>query len=210
MWYNYKTSHSNTKVSIQGRLPRRARSSQWHISPVILSKTNEMSEVEVSLECWFVPIHSLRDSSISLRSTRNDKYSTNNSPCMHQEIITYNESQLPEDKQICDFLLQLILWELPDAKYKIWHRHPVWFLEGNPIVGYHKLKDCVRLLFWSGQSFEEEGLKSEWSFKAAEKRYTWVEQINVKDVKKWLKKGREVQWDYKNIVKNKGKLGRLK
>ena len=59
---------------------------------------------------------------------------------------------------------------LPDAEQKIWHAHPVWFLNGNPIVGYSKLKECVRLLFWSGQSFDEPGLQKEGSFKAAEKR----------------------------------------
>jgi hypothetical protein len=97
-----------------------------------------------------------------------------------------------------------------EAENKIWHAHPVWFLDGNPIVGYHKLKDCIRLLFWSGQSFDEEGLQKEGSFKAAEARYTTAEDINLKDLKRWLKKSKEIQWDYKNIVKRKGKLKRLK
>jgi hypothetical protein len=61
---------------------------------------------------------------------------------------------------------------------EIWHAHPVWFLDGNPIVGYSKLKDSVRLLFWRGQSFAEEGLNDEGSFKAAEARYTSVKEIN--------------------------------
>lgn len=99
---------------------------------------------------------------------------------------------------------------LPKAENKIWHAHPVWFIEGNPIVGYHKLKNCVRLLFWSGQSFEEEPLKNEGSFKAAEMRYTSAEQINTKDLKRWLKKSVAIQWDYKNIIKRKGVLERLK
>jgi len=99
---------------------------------------------------------------------------------------------------------------LPDAENKIWHRHSVWFLEGNPIVGYHKLKDCVRLLFWSGQSFDEPGLKPEGSFQAADARYNSNDQIAAKDLKRWLKKAIEIQWDYKNIVKRKGKLERLK
>ena len=93
---------------------------------------------------------------------------------------------------------------------KIWHRHPVWFLEGNPIVGYSKLKDCIRLLFWSGQSFDEPGLEPEGSFKAAEARYTSDDQMAASDLKRWLKKAIEIQWDYKNIVKRKGKLERLK
>ena len=37
-----------------------------------------------------------------------------------------------------------------------------------------------------------------------------VEEINENDLKKWLQKSREIQWDYKNIVKRKGQLLRLK
>ncbi len=92
----------------------------------------------------------------------------------------------------------------------MWHRHPVWFLEGNPIVGYSKLKDSIRLLFWSGQSFNEQGLTAEGSFKAAEARYTAADQVVEEDLARWLGKSIEIQWDYKNIVKRKGKLVRLK
>lgn len=129
---------------------------------------------------------------------------------MNKDIKTYNNSQSPEDRDICDLLAKEISSALPDAENKIWHAHPVWFLDGNPIVGYSKLKNNVRLLFWSGQSFEEEGLQKEGSFKAAESRYTSVDQINKKDLKRWLKKSKDIQWDYKNIVKRKGVLERLK
>jgi hypothetical protein len=98
---------------------------------------------------------------------------------------------------------------MPGAENKIWHGAPVWFLEGNPIVGYDKLKDSVRLLFWSGQGFKEKDLKKEGSFKASEIRYTDVSQINIPDLKRWLKKAKEIQWDYKNIVKRKGVLKKL-
>lgn len=126
------------------------------------------------------------------------------------DIQDYNDSQLPEDQKICDLLFNTINQNLKKAESKIWHRHPVWFLEGNPIVGYSKLKDSVRLMFWSGQSFNEPGLQNEGSFKAAEVRYTNIDQVNVEDIKVWLKKATEIQWDYKNIVKRKGKLVRLK
>jgi len=96
---------------------------------------------------------------------------------------------------------------LPQAENKIWHAHPVWFLEGNPIVGYSKLKSCVRLLFWSGQSFDEKGLKKEGKFKAAEARYTAVEQVDRVSLRGWLKKSIGIQWDYKNIVRNSGQAG---
>lgn len=129
---------------------------------------------------------------------------------MHTDIPSYNNAQSPVDQEICNILSSEISAHLPEAEKKIWHAHPVWFLDGNPVAGYHKLKNCVRLLFWSGQSFEEEGLQKEGSFKAAEVRYTSADQINKTDLKRWLKKSRDIQWDYKNIVKRKGKLERLK
>ena len=128
---------------------------------------------------------------------------------MNPEITTYNTSQTPADKAICDLLAQEVCKHLPEAENKIWHAHPVWFLDGNPVVGYSKLKGGVRLLFWSGQTFDEAGLKAEGSFKAAEARYTDVQQVNVLDLSRWLAKARDIQWDYKNIVKRKGKLERL-
>lgn len=129
---------------------------------------------------------------------------------MNAEILAYNNKQTLEDKAICDLLANTINENLPEAENKIWHAHPVWFLDGNPIVGYSKLKDSVRLLFWSGQSFEEEVLANEGKFKAAEARYTKIEQINIEDLKRWLAKAKDIQWDYKNIVKRKGQLERLK
>lgn len=129
---------------------------------------------------------------------------------MNKDIEAYNNAQSPEEMEICNLLYEEISRQLPKAENKIWHAHPVWFLDGNPIVGYSKLKGGIRLLFWSGQSFEEEGLQNEGKFKAAEARYTSVEQINTKDLKRWLKKSIDIQWDYKNIVKRKGVLERLK
>lgn len=129
---------------------------------------------------------------------------------MNKDIRAYNNALSKTDKEIANLLANEIDAQLPDAENKIWHRHPVWFLEGNPVVGYSKLKDSVRLLFWSGQSFDEPGLAKEGSFKAAEARYTSADEVNTKDLKRWLKKAREIQWDYKNIVKRKGVLERLR
>ena len=128
---------------------------------------------------------------------------------MNKDIQAYNESKTEEDKVICEILADEISKSLPEAEDKIWHAHPVWFLDGNPVAGYSKLKDCIRLLFWSGQSFDEPLLKSEGSFKAAEIRYTSAGQIKKKDLRRWLKKAKVIQWDYKNIVKRKGRLERL-
>lgn len=129
---------------------------------------------------------------------------------IHQDIIDYHATQIPGDRVICEALTKEIAHVLPEAENKIWHRHPVWFLDGNPVAGYSKLKDSVRLLFWSGQSFNEPNLKPEGSFKAAEARYTEADQINLAELRQWLEKARDIQWDYKNIVKRKGKLERLK
>lgn len=129
---------------------------------------------------------------------------------MNADIQAYNDSLSNEDTKICHALAREILRVLPEATYKIWHRHPVWFLDGNPIVGYHKLKNGVRLLFWSGQSFSEDALEKEGSFKAAAACYVSVKDINMKDLVRWLQKSRDIQWDYKNIVKRKGVLERLK
>ncbi len=130
---------------------------------------------------------------------------------MSTEIQTYNDKQTADNKQICDLLAQTINGELVQAESKIWHAHPVWFLDGNPITGYDKLKDCVRLMFWSGADFGEEKLKpGSGKFKDASIRYTSVDQIDVSDLRRWLKKSILIQWDYKNLVKRKGELIRLK
>jgi hypothetical protein len=128
---------------------------------------------------------------------------------MNKDVKAYHQALSKEDRAICDALYETISKQLPDAENKVWHRHPVWFLDGNPIVGYSKLKDSVRLLFWSGQSFDEDGLQPEGSFKAAEARYTAAGDVKKKDLKRWLDKARKIQWDYKNIVKRKGVLERL-
>jgi hypothetical protein len=130
---------------------------------------------------------------------------------MNSEIKAYNDKQIAVDKEICDLLSTIIDSELIEAENKIWHGHPVWFLDGNPIVGYSKQKTGWRLMFWSGAGFEEEKLNvTGKKFKDASIFYTTIEQINTNDIKCWLKKSKEIQWDYKNIVKRKGQLDRLK
>ena len=130
---------------------------------------------------------------------------------MNKEIKAYNSKQSAEDKKICNLLAEEIDSNLTEAENKIWHSHPVWFLDGNPIVGYSKQKAGIRLMIWSGESFKEEKLKpGTGKFKDASIFYSTVEQINTKDLKRWLKKSKNIQWDYKNVVKRKGKLERLK
>lgn len=128
---------------------------------------------------------------------------------MQPDTVAYNNSLASSESEICNLLASEIDQTLPEAENKVWHAHPVWFLDGNPVVGYSKLKGCVRLLFWSGQSFEEDGLAPEGKFKAAEARFTSVDEVNTEDLKRWLHKCRAIQWDYKNIVRRKGRLERL-
>jgi hypothetical protein len=130
---------------------------------------------------------------------------------MKPEIQVYNNKQSNTDKAICDKLASIIDNVLTEAESKIWHAHPVWFLEGNPTVGYSKQKKGVRLMFWSGADFGEEKLnvKGE-KFKDASIFYNDVSEIETADIERWLQKSREIQWDYKNLVKRKGQLERLK
>jgi hypothetical protein len=130
---------------------------------------------------------------------------------MHPDIQAYNNLQSPGDTAICNLLAITIDSELKHVENKIWHAHPVWFLDGNPIVGYSKQKKGIRLMFWSGADFNEENLNVLGEkFKDASIFYNNASEINTKDLKRWLSKSEKIQWDYKNIVKRKGKLEQLK
>lgn len=130
---------------------------------------------------------------------------------MHSDIQNYTNNQIGENYLICSLLSEIIMENFPEAENKIWHAHPVWFLDGNPILGYSKLKAGIRLLFWSGASFEEEELKiGTGKFKDASIILTNSNQINKENIIRWIQKSKLIQWDYKNIVKRKGSLVRLK
>lgn len=120
------------------------------------------------------------------------------------EILAYNDALDDEARPICDELLRVIERAMPDAERKIWHAHPVWFFDGNPIVGYDRLKQSVRLLFWSGLSFTTPGLQPEGSFKAAELRFTDPSQIDEALLALLLADAREIQWNYRDIRRNQG------
>lgn len=128
---------------------------------------------------------------------------------MSPDVIQYNQSQSAEWQPLCDTLARLLQQGIPHAQNKVWHGAPVWFLQENPIVGYWVRKGYVQLLFWSGQSFDEPELEPEGSFKAAQLKYSNVEQIDVDQLQRLLQKSQLIQWDYKNIVKRKGTLEKL-
>jgi hypothetical protein len=126
-------------------------------------------------------------------------------------IQRYHATLDPLHKNICDLLADEICRGLPAAEGKIWHAHPVWFLDGNPIVGYSKQKAGIRLMFWSGADFREPGLHVTGAkFKDASVFYNDPAGVSTADLRRWLKKSEEIQWDYKNIVRRKGRLERLK
>jgi hypothetical protein len=130
---------------------------------------------------------------------------------LSREIWNYNENQSNEDKSICHCLAIEIMNELQEAESKIWHSHPVWFIDGNPIVGYSKQRRGVRLMFWSGADFDDRDLNVRGkSFKDASIFYSNCNEINTDSLRRWLRMSRVIQWDYKNIVKRKGRLERLK
>lgn len=129
---------------------------------------------------------------------------------MNLAIQEYNKTQSQIDQNICDLLAQTIDAELSEAECKIWHAHPVWFLDGNPTVGYSKQKKGIRLMFWSGADFGAENLTVKGQkFKDASIFYNSVSEINTAELVAWLQTSREIQWDYKNIIKRRGKLVRL-
>ncbi len=129
---------------------------------------------------------------------------------MHPEIIEYNNDQEPAHQTVCALLAHEIDHQLPDAHSKLWHAHPVWFLNGNPIVGYSKQKLGIRLMFWSGADFDEPELNAVGKkFKDASVFFKDAAGVNTDALQRWLKKAREIQWDYKNLVRRNGLLEKL-
>lgn len=126
------------------------------------------------------------------------------------DIKAYHDNLENGDRDICQLLRKSIDAVLKAEESKIWHAHPVWFINGNPIVGYSKQKRGIRLMFWSGADFDEPNLsvKGE-KFKDASIFYNSVTEVNPEDLKRWLEKSIHIQWDYKNLVKKKGKLEKL-
>ncbi|MEO1369154.1 MAG: DUF1801 domain-containing protein [Acidobacteriota bacterium] len=130
---------------------------------------------------------------------------------MHPDIEAFNDSrETVEERQICATLAAAIDGLLPEAESKIWHRHPVWFLDGNPTVGYSTLKAGIRLMFWSGADFDEEKLRpGTGKFKDASIIYTDPAGVDGADLGRWIEKSRRIRWDYRNLAKRKGELVRL-
>ena len=121
-------------------------------------------------------------------------------------IADFNLAQEPGSRAICDVVAAELTGGLPGALAKVWHGGPVWFLAKNPIAGYWVRKAGVQLLFWSGRSFDEPGLEPEGKFMAAQVIYRDPDQISLPQLRLWLGRAVAIQWDYKNIVRRKGRL----
>lgn len=128
---------------------------------------------------------------------------------MDASIAAYNCAQHADWQPICETLATEIDRCLKNAESKVWHGGPVWFIDGNPVAGYWVRKGYVQLLFWSGQSFEESGLEPEGKFKAAHVKYTRLDEVKPAKLKRWLTEARCIQWDYRNLIKRKGRLDKL-
>ena len=124
------------------------------------------------------------------------------------DITDYNKNLSPESKLICDWLLTQFKKNLTGTEAKIWHGHPVWFHNGNPISGYSQMRGGIQILFWSGQSFGSAGLTPVGKYKAAGVYLASKKDPAVSELASWLKESLQIQWDYANLPKKK-KLTKL-
>ena len=117
-------------------------------------------------------------------------------------IATYTAALAPAHAAVCQQLRSEIDKALPKATSRLWHGHPVWFINETPVTGFNiTAKKGVNLLFWSGQLFDEPLLIAAGKFKAAQIQYHIVSEIDVKPLRRWLKMCSTIIWDYKNLCK---------
>lgn len=120
-----------------------------------------------------------------------------------QNILDYQSELSDEEAEIGAAIIKLIAKALPKAEGKVWHGHPVWFIDGNPVVGYSLKKAGIEVLFWSGQSFKLEGLRAIGKFKAAGIAVPTIKDLNKKSMTVWLAEAAAIQWDYQNLQKKR-------
>ena len=118
-------------------------------------------------------------------------------------ITAYARAQSPELRSICDQLQAEIDRSLPKATARIWHGSPVWFLGENPVVGCSVRQKRVDLMFWSGQLFDDPRLKAVGKDKAAQASLENESDINLTDLRRWLKKAGTIVFDYAGMYRKK-------
>jgi hypothetical protein len=115
------------------------------------------------------------------------------------DIQEYNSSLGASHREIAQSLCALISESLPGAEGKVWHGHPVWFIDGNPILGYSLKKAGIEVLFWSGKSFATAGLRPVGKYQAAG---IAVDSLgDVAKVSTFMAEAQSVQWNYKDLPK---------
>ena len=119
------------------------------------------------------------------------------------DIVAYHQKLSEQDQVTCLQLFAHISRVLPEAVGKVWHGHPVWFIGGNPVVGYHRQKAALKVLFWSGQSFGDPSLVPLGSFKAAGFELPTIQDLDAPAFDRWLGQAREIQWDYQGLPKKR-------
>ena len=120
-----------------------------------------------------------------------------------EDIRDYNQTLGAEEGEIAKALCALIEKHLPQAEGKVWHGHPVWFIEANPVVGYSLKKSGIEMLFWSGQSFVASGLRPIGKFKAAALSVPSLGELNASVISAYLDEAKTIQWDYENLPKKR-------
>jgi hypothetical protein len=115
------------------------------------------------------------------------------------DIIKYNQGLAEAERKLARALVELFEAKLSSAEGKVWHGHPVWFLDGNPVCGYSLKKAGLEVLFWSGKSFETAGLRPIGKYQAAGISVGTAEDITK--LAAFMAEAQSVQWDYKNLPK---------
>lgn len=114
-------------------------------------------------------------------------------------IHEYNLKIDGANRELAAGLYHLIATALPTAMGKVWHGHPVWFLDGNPILGYSLKKSGLEVLFWSGKSFITSGLRPIGKYQAA--GLSVGSEEDIEKVASFMGEAQSIQWDYKNLPK---------
>jgi hypothetical protein len=131
----------------------------------------------------------------------NQLKSTDREPNNDKQIAAYSECQSPATRAMCDQLWEFIDATIPNATSKVWHGSPVWFIGENPVVGYSATAKSVNLLFWNGQAFKEPALIPVGKYGAARAKFSEFSEIDVKVLRRWLKKAKTDVFDSKAFFK---------
>jgi uncharacterized Zn-binding protein involved in type VI secretion len=118
---------------------------------------------------------------------------------LNADIVGYNAGLETAQRELAESICSVIADGLPSAAGKVWHGHPVWFVDSNPVVGYSLKKSGLEVLFWSGQSFVNSDLRPIGKFKAA--GLGVAATGDVAKCKLFLAQALAIQWNYRDLPK---------